>query len=216
MEHLPLFTQLRDRRCLVVGGGPVGARKVGQLRSAGALVTVTAPHLTEELQKLATDREIEFELLDDSGDIRALEAERLGEYWLIVAATSDRIVNARVAGAAEAAKRFCNVVDDPELSSFILPAIVDRAPITVAVSSGGHAPVLARRVKGLIEASLPQRLGELAKLAGQWRGRVRKTISNIDQRRRFWEHVFEGPVPEHIYAGRTADAASVGEPTNIS
>ncbi len=206
MEHLPLFTQLRDRRCLVVGGGPVGARKVGQLRSAGALVTVTAPHLTEELQKLATDREIEFELLDDSGDIQALEAERLGEYWLIVGATSDKVVNARVASAAEAAKRFCNVVDDPELSSFIMPAIVDRAPITVAVSSGGHAPVLARRVKGLIEASLPQRLGELAKLAGQWRGRVRKTISNVDQRRRFWEHVFEGPVPEHVYAGRNADA----------
>ncbi len=100
-------------------------------------------------------------------------------------------------------------MDDPELSSFIMPAIVDRAPITVAVSSGGRSPVLARWVKGLIESSLPARLGDLARLAGRWRSRVQEAISNLDQRRRFWERVLESPVPEYVYAGREADAHSV-------
>jgi len=207
MEHLPLFARLTDRRCLVVGGGVVGTRKVRQLRSAGALVTVEAPSLTDELQRLADQGEIEFDPPGDSGNhARAIDAERLSRYWLIVAATDDKFVNARIASAADAAKRFCNVVDDPDLSSFIMPAIVDRAPITVAISSGGHSPVLARWVKGLIESWLPVRLGELAKLAGRWRARVSKTISNLDQRRRFWEQVIEGPVPEHVYAGRDVDA----------
>ena len=98
---------------------------------------------------------------------------RVEPYWLVVAATDDRAVNARVAAAAAAARRFCNVVDDPELCSFIMPAIVDRSPVTIAIGSGGLSPVLARWVKGLIEAWLPQRLGALAELAGRWRERVR-------------------------------------------
>ena len=200
MEHFPLFAQIRDRRCLVVGGGTVGARKVRLLRSAGARVTVSAPSLTEELQALVDENEIQLDPLGMP------DAEALADYWLIVAATDDRFVNAHIANAAATAKRFCNVVDDPELSSFIMPAIVDRAPITVAVSSGGHSPVLARWVKGLIESSLPARLGDLARLAGRWRTRVQAAISNLDQRRRFWERVFEGPVPEYVYTGREADA----------
>ncbi len=199
MEHLPLFAQLKDRRCLVVGGGAVGTRKVRQLRAAGAAVTVVAPELTDELRELSDDGALEH-------DARKFDADRLGGYWLIIAATDDREMNARIAGAAATAQRFCNVVDDPELSSFIMPAIVDRSPVTVAVSSGGHAPVLARWVKGLIESTLPHGLGALATLAGSWRDRVRHTISDLDQRRRFWERVFQGEVPEHVYAGREAAA----------
>jgi len=196
---MPLFTQLQDRRCLVVGGGPVAERKVRQLRSAGAAVTVLSPELTGNLEHLARDEDIRYEA-------REFAAESLAEYWLIIAATSDPGINARVAEAAEAARVFCNVVDDPERSSFIMPAIVDRAPITVAVSSGGHAPVLARWVKGLIESTLPARLGSLALLAGRWREKVRATIGDGDQRRRFWEQVLDGPVRGHVDSRRDRQA----------
>jgi uroporphyrin-III C-methyltransferase/precorrin-2 dehydrogenase/sirohydrochlorin ferrochelatase len=133
------------------------------------------------------------------------------DYWLIVAATDERAINARVFRAAEAAQRFCNVVDDPDLCSFITPAIVRRDPVTVAISSGGNAPVIARWVKGVIETLLPQHLGALAALAGRWRRRVKSAIGDMDERRRFWETVLDGPVAEHSYAGRGADAEAALE-----
>ncbi len=201
MRHFPFFARLDGRRCLVVGGGEVGARKVRLLLSAGADVTVAGPALTDELTKLR-----------DDGTIRHLRGEYapgdIDPYWLIVAATSDRETNATVARAAEAAKRFCNVVDDPELGNFIMPAIVDRAPVTVAVSTGGSSPVLARWLKGRIESMLPLGLGAFARLAGRWRSRVRDRIGDLDQRRRFWELVLESRVPESVFAGREAEAES--------
>ena len=203
MQHLPLFAQLDGRRCLVVGGGTVGARKVRLLRAAGARVTVASPTLNDELRQLLEQGEVNH---DAGSDAARLGAEDLEPYWLIVAATADRELNAAIAGAAESAQRFCNVVDDPELGNVIMPAIVDRAPVTVAVSTGGSSPVLARWLKGRIESMLPMGLGAFARLAGRWRGRVRDGIEEIDQRRRFWEWVLASPVPESVYAGREAEA----------
>ena len=208
MEHLPLFARLDGRRCLVVGGGAVGARKVRLLRAAGARVTVASPTLVDELRQLLDDGKIDH---DDGGEdgrsgARRLNPEDLHPYWLVVAATADRELNAAIARAAERAHRFCNVVDDPKLGNFIMPAIVDRAPVTVAVSTGGASPVLARWLKGRIESMLPLGLGALARLAGRWRDRVRDGIEDIDQRRRFWGWVLESQVPESIYAGREAEA----------
>src|SRR5690606_37934956 len=102
-------------------------------------------------------------------------------FWLVVAVTDDGAANAAVAAAAAEACRFCNVVDDAELSSFVMPAIVDRDPITIAISSGGLSPVVARHVKGLIESLVPFRLGALARLAGDWRQRVRSAIPDADR-----------------------------------
>ena len=127
-------------------------------------------------------------------------------YWLVIAATDDRGVNASVAAAAAAAKRFCNVVDDQTLCTFIMPAIVDRSPVTIAIGSSGLSPVLARWLKGVIETLLPARLGALAELAGRWRPRVRDQIVDATERRHFWERVVTGVVAEHAFAGRDADA----------
>src|SRR5690606_7745391 len=129
-------------------------------------------------------------------------------FWLVVAATNDPEVNARVAAAADRAQRFCNVVDDAERSTFIMPAIVDRDPVTIAISSGGLSPVVARHVKGLIESLVPSRIGTLARLAGRWRARVRDALPDPDARRHFWEEVVEGPVAEHCEAGRDEAAES--------
>ena len=241
MQHLPLFARLDGRKCLVVGGGGVGARKVRLLLAAGADVTVASRNLTAELEELLKGGKIRHvqglvgssdsvsgtvhsepgagDNVSDAGGggSRAGDADfgngnchfgdaDLSPYWLIIAATSDRELNAAVARAAESAHRFCNVVDDPDLGNFIMPAIVDRAPVTVAISTGGSSPVLARWLKGRIESMLPMGVGALARLAGRWRTRVRDGIGDLDQRRRFWERVLESRVPESVYAGREAEA----------
>ncbi len=206
MQHLPLFARLDGRRCLVVGGGDVGARKTRLLLRAGAEVTVASRDLNDELGQLLEDGTISHVHGDAGADAGRFTAGELRPYWLIIAATSDRELNAAVARSAEAARRFCNVVDDPELGNFIMPAIVDRAPVTVAVSTGGTSPVLARWLKGRIESTLPMGVGAFARLAGRWRTRVRATIGDLDQRRRFWERVLESRVPESVYAGREAEA----------
>jgi uroporphyrin-III C-methyltransferase/precorrin-2 dehydrogenase/sirohydrochlorin ferrochelatase len=195
MQHLPLFAVLHNRACLVVGGGIVAERRVHQLLEAGARVTVIAPVLTEALAKLSASGRI-------TTDRSSFGPQRLDEYWLVVAATDDSQVNAAVAAAAEAAKRFCNVVDDPERCTFIMPAIIDYEPITIAVGSAGHSPVIAQWLKGLIETIVPARIGSLAKLAGQWRERVRGAIPDLDERRRFWQTTLAGEVAAHSFAGR--------------
>ncbi|HEX5419550.1 MAG TPA: siroheme synthase CysG [Gammaproteobacteria bacterium] len=196
MRHLPLFALLRGRACLVVGGGAVAERRARLLLEAGAHVTVLAPELAEPLESLAAAQPA-LTLARGSFD-----AEPLEPYWLVVAATNDRDANAAVAAAAERAKRFCNVVDDPEHCSFIMPAIVDRDPVTIAISSAGASPVLSRWIKGVVETALPARLGAFARLAGAWRARTREALPDPVHRRRFWERVVSGRVAEHAYAGR--------------
>lgn len=199
MQYLPLFAELRGRECLVVGGGHVAERRVRQLLAAGAEITVVAPELNSELGGWAAEARIAH-IPTDFADTP------LERFWLVVAATDDLAVNRRVAEAAEAAHRFCNVVDDRELSTFIMPTIIDHDPVTIAVSSGGNAPVIARFVKSIIETHVPARIGELAALAGRWRERVKQALPELGERRRFWERVVTGAVAGHAFAGRR-DAA---------
>lgn len=199
MQHLPLFADLKSRAVLVVGGGTVAERRVSLLLEAQAVVTVISPELNEALAELAAEGRLTHLARRFAGD-------SFEPYWLVVAATDDPAVNAAVATGATAAQRFCNVVDDPRLSTFIMPAIVDRSPVTIAIGSSGLSPVLARWVKGVIETVLPARLGALAELAGRWRQRVREQLNDATERRHFWERVVMGAVAEHVFAGRDADA----------
>ena len=199
MEHLPIFLRLAGQPCLVVGGGAVAARKVRLLRRAGANVTVAAPGLEPGLAALR-----------DRGEIRhhgaPWDPSRLAGQRLVIAATDDRRTNADVAAAADAAGILCNAVDDGAASRFILPAIVDRSPVVVAIGTGGHAPLLAQRLKSRLERWLPARIGRVAERAGRWRALVRKRFASPDARRRFWERFFDGPAAEHILAGRDRQA----------
>ncbi len=195
MQYLPLFADIRDRDCLIVGGGRVAERRVLLLGRAGAKITVIAPEPSRELERLADADAIGLAR-------RAFDTEPLDRYWLIVAATDDPELNAEVAAAARRAKRLCNVVDDAQLSTFIMPAIVDHDPVTIAISSAGKSPVLARWVKGVIETVLPVRLGELATLAGRWRERVKQALPDLERRRKFWQAMLEGEVARHMLAGR--------------
>ncbi len=136
---------------------------------------------------------------------RDFDDEPIDPYWLVVAATDDRAVNERVARAADAARRFCNVVDDAELCSFIMPAIVDRSPVTIAIGTSGHSPVLARWVKGLIEAGC--RAGSARSRSWPAGGASEcASVSRRHERRHFWERVVSGAVAEHAFAGRDKEA----------
>src|SRR5215475_10416153 len=193
MDYLPIFLNLQRRPVVVVGGGAVALRKVSTLRAAGAQVTVVAPALDLQLAAQAA-----------RGEVRHIAAPfipaHLGEASAVIAATNDIAVNCAVSRASRERGIPVNVVDDAELSTFIFPAIIDRSPIVVAVSSGGHAPVLARRIRAQIEALLPARLGALARFMGE-RRRALQRARAAPARREFWERIVSGPVASRVLAG---------------
>ncbi|MCO4203701.1 siroheme synthase CysG [Aeromonas taiwanensis] len=182
MDYLPIFCQLDNKPVLLVGGGEVAERKARLLLDAGALLTVVAPELDPELAELAANGSIEWL----AGEFAP---QQLAGKWLVVAATDRREVNALVYQSANQARIFANVVDDPKRSSFIMPSIIDRSPLMVAISSGGKAPVLARLLREKLEAMLPQHLGAVATFAGSLRDRVKARFATMGERRRFWERL---------------------------
>ncbi|WP_323950917.1 siroheme synthase CysG [Aeromonas caviae] len=182
MDYLPIFCRLDNKPVLLVGGGEVAQRKARLLLDAGAQLTVVAPELDPELAELAANGSIEWL----AGEFAS---EQLAGKWLVVAATDRREVNALVYQSANQARIFANVVDDPKRSSFIMPSIIDRSPLMVAISSGGKAPVLARLLREKLEALLPQHLGAVAAFAGSLRERVKARFATMGERRRFWERL---------------------------
>lgn len=202
VDYLPVFLDLRHRLTVVVGGGAVASRKVQLLLQAGARVRVVAPDLHPEL---VLDR--------DAGRIEArtvaFEPSHLDGAMFVIAATNLPEVNSAVAAAGSARGIFVNAVDDSSASSCIMPAIVDRSPIIVAIGSSGQSPTLARRVRTQLEALLPARLGELARLAGRARARVQQALPDIEQRRRFWDRLFAGSVASKVFAGNDAEAEAL-------
>lgn len=182
MDYLPIFCRLDNKPVLLVGGGEVAERKARLLLDAGAQLTVVAPELDPELAELAANGSIEWL----AGEFAP---QQLTGKWLVVAATDRREVNALVYQSANQARIFANVVDDPKRSSFIMPSIIDRSPLMVAISSGGKAPVLARLLREKLEAMLPQHLGAVAAFAGSLRDRVKARFASMGERRRFWERL---------------------------
>jgi uroporphyrin-III C-methyltransferase/precorrin-2 dehydrogenase/sirohydrochlorin ferrochelatase len=183
MDYFPLFCRLHSKRCLLVGGGDVAERKARLLLDAGADLHAGALDFSPAFQQWAQQGKVV--LLSGS-----FTEAWLDDCWLVIAATDDDAVNQQVGAAAEARRIFCNLVDAPEQASAIMPSIVDRSPLMIAVSSGGRAPVLARLLREKLEAMLPQHLGQLATLAGSLRERVKKRFNSMAQRRHFWERFF--------------------------
>lgn len=217
MDYLPLFLDIRQRRCLVVGGGDIALRKVRLLVDAGAKVRLVAPDILPGIVQLLNDTQ--HQLLP-----RWYESDDLNDISLVIAATDDTEINGRVSEEANACNIFVNVVDDAERGSAIMPSIVDRSPVMVAFSTGGKAPVLARLLRTRLESLLPAGYGRLAELAGEFRRAVGERFSNINDRRYFWERILEGPVAEFALSGNleqagqlllkqldTTDAVTIGE-----
>jgi len=184
VEYFPVFVDLRHRTVVVVGGGSVALRKIELLRAAGAQVRVISPVIAPAVRDLETGGAIAV-------IHSAFDAVHLAGAALVIAATDDARVNEEVAAAARALGLWVNVVDDVIQSTFIVPSIVDRSPVVVAVSTGGASPMLARRVRARIEAILPAGLGRLAALARSWRKPLRERLKRNTERRRFWDWFFD-------------------------
>lgn len=195
MDYLPIFVDLKDRPCLVVGGGDIAARKAGLLRKAQAAVTLVAPDISATTQALI-----------DSGEVKWLNTvfseEQLGGNSLVIAATDNEDVNRDIYRQAKTNNILVNVADCPELCDFLLPSILDRSPIVVAISSGGKSPILARQLRARLETLIPPAYGRLAEMVGQYRDAVKDKLPKISMRRRFWESILQGNVADHVLSGR--------------
>ncbi|MEJ2060131.1 MAG: siroheme synthase CysG [Gammaproteobacteria bacterium] len=199
MKHLPIFMHLENRTCLVVGGGTVALRKIDLLLKAGARVRVVAPRLGTGVAELAANGRV-------THYPGVFTTQHLDNCALVVAATDSPLVNRWVYQKACERGLPVNVVDEPGLCSFIFPAIVDRAPVTIAISSGGAAPVLTRILRNRLESSIPAAYGRLAELVGRYRAAVKRRFGTIRARRLFWEQTLEGHVAEAALAGHWHEA----------
>jgi uroporphyrin-III C-methyltransferase/precorrin-2 dehydrogenase/sirohydrochlorin ferrochelatase len=197
MNFLPIFFNIRDHKTLVVGGGATAARKAALLLRAGAKVTVVAPELKSKFDNI--------EYHQDYFDPKYLQDCRL-----VIAATNDKNVNEQVSKLAQQQNIPVNVVDQPDLCSFIMPAIIDRSPIQIAVSTSGASPVLARLLRARIEAMIPSGYGKLATFVASFRDKVKQRL-DFPARRPFWEKVLQGNIAEMVFLGKTNAASKALE-----
>jgi uroporphyrin-III C-methyltransferase/precorrin-2 dehydrogenase/sirohydrochlorin ferrochelatase len=197
VDYFPIFMDLRGERCLVVGGGEVAARKASLLLRAEARVRVIAPELSEGMRALLSHAALQHEA-------RTYDEADLDNVVLVIAATDDRAVNAQVSSDANALRIPVNVVDDAELCSFIVPALVERSSVVVAIGTAGSAPVLARLLRGRIESMLPERYGDLVELCAELRDHVQTSLPDVNRRRRFWEAALGGGPAELVFRGERA------------
>lgn len=201
MDYFPLFIKLKNQPCLVVGAGEIAARKIELLSRTGAHITVVAKCIGDKVTSMQTLHNLTiFERPFADEDVLGMR--------VIVSATNHLATNVRVANAAENHLIPVNVVDNPNLCSFIFPAIVDRSPLITAISSGGVSPVLARILRAKIESIIPASYGRLAQFAEAFRQTVKDHIKQPAQRRIFWERVLQGQIAELVFNGRMQEAES--------
>lgn len=204
MDYLPLFVELKERPVLLVGGGHVAARKALLLLRAGARLRVIAPQLCDELHLAYQQDKIEWVSAK-------YQSEHLLGMMLVIVATDDSVLNQQVYLDAQARHIFVNVVDSQPQCSFIFPAIIDRNPILIAISSAGKAPVLVRMIREKLEALLPSSLGAMATIAGKWRNKVKQHLETFQARCRFWEQAFSGKFASLVASDQLAQAEALLE-----
>jgi uroporphyrin-III C-methyltransferase/precorrin-2 dehydrogenase/sirohydrochlorin ferrochelatase len=204
MNYFPVFFDLTKQRVLVVGGGEVALRKVALLERTGAAISMVAPEVLPELVERAGAGKISL-------SVREFAPDDLIGARLVIVATSRRAVNRWIATLSEARGIPVNVVDDREASRFIVPAIIDRDPVLVAISTGGTSPVLARRLRERLEAAIPKRIGELALWLRALRHTARRRLRDSNARRRFFENVVDGPAARRFIDGDARGAQSIAQ-----
>ncbi|WP_017444917.1 siroheme synthase CysG [Gayadomonas joobiniege] len=187
MQQFPIFLNLSGFPCAVVGGGEVASRKVSALLKAGAELTVIAPKLSPELAELADQKQFTYRQ-------SPWAAELIKDMRLVVAATDDNAINQQIYHYCETHKILVNAVDQPDICRYTTPSIVNRSPLIIAISSAGMSPVLARRIRAMLETMLPQNLSAIAEYAGGLRDKIKKAFNSIGERRQFWEKFFTSAI----------------------
>ena len=195
MQALPIFFNIKNRHCVVIGGGDVALRKISMLLKASAAVTIYSPQICSELQDLVNSEKLKYVSMQ-------FEPSQLTGACMVIAATNDEAVNIAVSTAAKAQNIPVNVVDAPDFCTFTMGSIIDRSPVVIAISSEGNAPVLARYIRTKIETMLPASYGRIAAIAGEFRDKVKEKFATTQARRIFWEGVLQGPMVERVLSGQ--------------
>ena len=206
MDYLPLFLDVKNMPCLIVGGGVIAERKVSILARANANITIIAPEITAEIERNIKRKNIKWLQ-------KNFTASDIKNFQIVIAATNDRAVNAEVAALCKEQNILVNTADDSKNCDFILPSVIDRSPVQIAVSTGGASPVLARMLRTKLENCTPASYGHLAKLIEDNRTKVKEKFATIDQRRKFWESVLQGPIAELVFANQLPAAQKLLEDT---
>jgi uroporphyrin-III C-methyltransferase/precorrin-2 dehydrogenase/sirohydrochlorin ferrochelatase len=204
MNYFPVFFDLKSLKVLIVGGGEVALRKLALLERAGAAITVVAPTVLPDFEARAAAGKIQLAR-------REFVPEDLNGARLVIVATSRRAVNRWIANLSDARAIPVNVVDDREASRFIVPAIIDRNPVLVAVATEGTSPVLARRLRERLEAMIPKRIGELALWLRALRHAARRRLRDTDARRRYFETIVDGAAARRFTAGDVQGAQRIAQ-----
>jgi len=202
--YFPVFFDLKGQPVLVVGGGEVALRKVSLLERTGALITLVAPEVAPELEARAAQGALRLQ-------VREFVPGDLDGARLVIVATSHRAINRWIAELSETRNIPVNVVDDRDASRFIVPAIIDRDPVLVAISTGGTSPVLARRLRERLEAMIPKRFGEFALWLRGLRETSMERLRDTQERRRFLETIVDGPAAKRFMDGDARGALSIAQ-----
>jgi uroporphyrin-III C-methyltransferase/precorrin-2 dehydrogenase/sirohydrochlorin ferrochelatase len=204
LNYFPAFFDLNGQKVLIVGGGEVALRKISLLERTGASIIVVAPKIAPQIRARAEAGRLTLV-------VREFAVEDLDGARLVIVATSRRAVNRWIAKLSESRNIPVNVVDDREASRFIVPAIIDRDPVMVAISTGGTSPVLARRLRERLEAMIPKRIGELASWLRALRASTRRKLRDTDERRRFFEAIVDGPAARRFIEGDGRGALRIAQ-----
>ena len=195
MRYYPLFLDIARRRCVVIGGGEVAARKVGRLLACGASVEVVGKHLTPALAALTREGAIVHHAADYHED-------QLHGAFLVIGATDSDAVNERIARDARARGIPVNIVDDSARCDFILPSVVEQGDLTIAVSTGGKSPALAKKLRTELENTYGPEYASLAAILGELREKVIDGGRPSAENRALFEAVVSSDILDHIRAGR--------------
>jgi uroporphyrin-III C-methyltransferase/precorrin-2 dehydrogenase/sirohydrochlorin ferrochelatase len=204
VDYLPIFINIKQQHCLIVGGGAVAARKADLFIQAGAVVTVIAPALGTEMRFHLAQGKIVWQMAEFSVE----QLAGLLNIKLVICATDVQAVNLAVYHHFKALNIPVNVADQTEYCDFILPAIVDRAPMTIAISTGGRSPVLARVMKARLESMIPHGFSQLTDLVGRYRQQV-KSVLDEEHRKGFWEKVLTGLFIDKAVHGQAGEAEAL-------
>ncbi len=194
MKYFPAFLDLQNKLCLVIGAGSIAARKIELLLKANASIKVVSREFSDAVLELQKSHSIHCETRD-------FQEADINQVSLVIAATNDRALNEEISSLAKSKQIPVNVVDNPDLCSFITPSIIDRGAVQIAISTGGASPVVARHIRTKLEGNIPSSYGKLTELFERYRTAVKQVFGNVEERRRFWESVLEGPVAEYAFSG---------------
>ena len=200
MSYLPLFIDVTGEKCLVVGGGKVASRKLIPILSTNMIVTLISPDIIDEIHQASNEHK-NLKIIK-----RKFNNEDIEDQFLIVAATNDTKINKEIAKISKEKNILINMAEDSISGNTLIPSVVDRDPIKIAVSSGAASPILTRLVKTKLETVIPYSFSKLAEFMMEYRSAVKKTFSKISERRNFWEIFLDGPISEMVLSGHVDKA----------